>query len=329
MRNLGILFFTFVFGSAFAQQLPQYSQYQRNAVMINPGAVGAYDFTDITLGGRYQWMGFEHSPRTAYGYVSTTLGGNKSGYNPSLRTSRGPVASPKVGVGKLKHGVGGEVYLDEFGAFRKLSFAGIYAVHLPVSRYTNLSMGVKAGISNNQFFQDRAVVLSQMPGFSGTQLIDGTYDAFIANQSSLNSLDLGIGMYYYGEKFFVGLSADQLTRDMVTFGTGTADFNQQIHSKFIAGYKFNMNRDWTIQPSVLVKYMQPAPLSFDATVQFEYMEWIWFGLSYRNQDALIGMVGMNINERFKFGYSYDLTTSDLNSSSNGSHELILGVMLGR
>lgn len=329
MKLIGLMLCLGLLRIANAQQLPQYSQYQRNTVMINPGAVGAYDFTDITIGGRYQWMGFEHSPRTAYGYVSTKLGSKKGGYNPSLRTSRGPALSPKVGVGKLKHGVGGEVYLDEFGAFRKISFAGIYAIHLPVSRTSNISMGVKAGLSNNQFFQDRAIVLSQMPGYAGTTVTDGTYDSFIANQSSLNSLDLGIGMYYYGENFFVGLSADQLTRDMVSFGQGTADFDQQIHSKFTAGYKFQMNRDWSIQPSVLVKYMHPAPISFDGTIQFEYMEWIWFGLSYRNQDALIAMAGMNINDRFKFGYSYDLTTSDLNAVSNGSHELVLGIMLGR
>ncbi len=330
IRLLGvtILFCSAIFVS-FAQQLPQYSQYQRNTVMVNPGAVGAYDFTDITLGGRYQWSGFDYSPRTAYAYVSAKIGGTKQRYNPSLRTSQGPVRNPQVGVGKLKHGVGGQVYLDEYGAFRKISFAGIYAIHLPVSRTSNISMGVKAGISNNQFLQERATVLTQMTGYNGVAMNDDTYNSFIANQSSKNNMDLGIGMYYYSSNYFVGISADQLTRDMVTFGSGTANFDEQMHFQATAGYKFKLTNEWTIQPSVLFKYMSPAPLSFDGTIQMEYKEWMWFGLSYRNQDAVIAMLGMNINNTFKFGYSYDLTTSGLNSVSNGTHELVLGIMLGR
>lgn len=313
----------------FAQQLPQYSQYQRNTIMVNPAATGAYDFTDITLGGRYQWSSFDFSPRTAYAYVSSKIGGPKQGYNPSLRTSQGPALNPQVGVGKLKHGVGGQIYMDEYGAFRKLSFAGMYAIHIPMSRYTNLSFGAKAGISNNQFIPERATVLTSMSGYTGPAQVDATYDSYTANQSSLNNLDLGIGMYYYGKDFFVGISADQLTRDMVTFGNGTASFNPQMHFQFTGGYKFRMTDEWYIQPSVLFKYMQPAPLSFDGTVQFEYKEWAWFGLAYRNQDAVVAMLGANISNMFKLGYSFDLTTSRLNSVNNGTHELVLGIMLGR
>ena len=46
----------------FGQQLPQFSQYLRNQYMVNPGAAGVYDFLDITVGGRMQWLGFEDAP---------------------------------------------------------------------------------------------------------------------------------------------------------------------------------------------------------------------------------------------------------------------------
>ena len=51
---------------SYAQQNPQYSQYLRNQFMINPAAAGVYDFVDITMSGRWQWLGFDDSPRTAY-----------------------------------------------------------------------------------------------------------------------------------------------------------------------------------------------------------------------------------------------------------------------
>ena len=57
----------------FGQQLSQYSQYNSNQFMVNPGAAGMYDFTDITIGGRYQWAGFSNAPMTAYAYGSTVL----------------------------------------------------------------------------------------------------------------------------------------------------------------------------------------------------------------------------------------------------------------
>ena len=54
----------------------------------------------------------------------------------------------------------------------------------------------------------------------------------------------------------------------------------------------------------------------------------WAGISYRNTDAIVGMLGMNINQKMKFGYSYDYSVSRFNRYSSGSHELFLGIMLG-
>ena len=50
----------------------------------------------------------------------------------------------------------------------------------------------------------------------------------------------------------------------------------------------------------------------------------WLGASLRTADAFNIMVGINLDNGFNFGYSYDITTSGLNKASNGSHELSLG-----
>jgi hypothetical protein len=75
--------------------------------------------------------------------------------------------------------------------------------------------------------------------------------------------------------------------------------------------------------------MSPAPVSIDVNLQAEYNEWLWFGFGYRHTDAVIGMLGMNISNRFKFGYSYDFSLSKFNNYTSGGHELTLGIMLGR
>ena len=152
--------------TVYGQQMPQYSQYQRNQIMANPAAVGAYDHVDITMGGRHQWTGFGSSgqgnisPRTAYLYGSAILSHTKIRYNPALRISNGPIRTPKVGTGKVKHAVGMQVVGDSYGAFNNLSFAGMYAIHLPLSRDVNMSFGVKAGMSNHSFDNTKAQVLT-------------------------------------------------------------------------------------------------------------------------------------------------------------------------
>jgi type IX secretion system PorP/SprF family membrane protein len=48
------------------------------------------------------------------------------------------------------------------------------------------------------------------------------------------------------------------------------------------------------------------------------------GLWYRNQDAVVALVGVQ-NNNFKFGYSYDITVSKLSGNTAGSHEISLQI----
>lgn len=315
-------------GSSFSQQMPQYSQYLRNQFMVNPAAAGVYDFVDVTVGGRWQWIGFGDEPRTAYLSVTSPVSSKpKPKYNPALRISSGPVRNPEIKTGKLKHAVGGQLIADQYGAFRTMTVAGTYALHMPISKNYNLSFGTRLGLTNNTFLKDKAQTLNIVDATQGYS--DLTYDQFAANNSSKWIMDLGLGFYLYSQKAFFGISADRLTKDMVEFGSGTANFNTQMHFNATAGYKIPLNENLSLTPALLAKFMSPAPVSVEGSLQLEYKEWLWAGVSYRHKDAIIGMVGLNINEMFKFGYSYDFSLSRFNDFSGGGHEIVLGIMLGR
>lgn len=329
MKRGIIVLFSLIWGTSFAQQIPQYSQYLRNQFMINPGATGIYDFTDITFSGRWQWVGFggNNEPRTAYASISTVLGKKvKTKYNPAFRTST-PAMNPEIKTGNLKHAVGGQVLADQYGAFRRLNIAGTYAIHVPLSKKYNLSFGTRVGLSNNTFLADRAVVLNSIDPFETYAGGDAEYDAYIQNLGDKYIMDIGTGLYLYSDNMFVGVSADHLSRDLVKFGSGTANFNTQIHFNGVAGVKIPLNPDFTITPAVLFKNMLPAPPSIEGTIMAEYKKWMWLGLSYRNRDAVVGMFGMNISNQWKVGYSYDFSVSKMNKVSSGGHELVLGIML--
>lgn len=328
MKRILVILSLVVSVNSFSQQIPQYSQYLRNQFMVNPAAAGVYDFVDVTMGGRWQWMGFGDEPRTAYLSVTSPVTRKpRPKYNPALRTSNGPVRNPEIKTGKFKHALGGQLIADQYGAFKKLQFSGTYALHLPITKKMNLSFGTRLGLSNNTFLKDKAQVLNVID--AGQGYTDQTYDGFIANQSSRYIMDLGVGLYLYSKKGFFGISADQLTKDLVEFGTGTANFNSQMHFNATAGMKFPLNENLTLTPAVLVKYMSPSPVSVEGSLQLEYKEWLWMGTSYRHKDAIVGMVGLNISDRFKFGYSYDFSLSRFNDFSGGGHEIVLGLMLGR
>ncbi len=327
MKQLLTLASLFLLCSVNAQQVPQFSQYLRNQYLVNPAAAGVYDFVDLTIGGRLQWLGFDDAPKTTYLYVSSPLSNApKARYNPGLRISSGPVRNPEIRTGRLKHALGGQVVADQYGAFQQLRASITYALHVPLSRNYNLSFGTSLGLSNRSFLADRAQTLNMM---TGAAYVDNTYDNFVANTGAQNTMDLGAGLYLYSDKMFFGISADQLTKDFVKFGNVETTFDPNMHFQGTAGVKIPLSRDLTLMPAVLAKYTDAAPLSIEGSLQFEYKEWLWIGASFRNEDAVVAMAGLNISERFKFGYSYDFNISRINNFSSGGHELVLGLMLGR
>lgn len=235
--------------------------------------------------------------------------------------------NPEIKTGNLKHALGGQILVDQYGAFRRMQAAATYAVHLPITKTYNLSFGARVGLSNNSFLKDKAQVLNVVdPSQTYT---DNTYSNFISDQSNRYILDIGAGLYLYSKNAFFGISADQLSKDFVSFGSGTANFNNQIHYLATVGYKLMLNDNLSITPALLAKIMSPAPISIEGSLQLEYKEWLWTAFSYRHKDAIVGMVGLNISERFKVGYSYDFSISRFNQYTSGGHEVILGLMLGR
>ena len=319
---LALVYIGFMSAVVNAQQIPQYSQYMKNPYLINPGAAGQQSFIDVTAGGRLQWLGFSDAPKTMYIYASSVLGPKRSKYNPSVKVNYGAVRNPKaIYNAQKKHAMGGSLIVDQYGAFQYIKATATYAFHLPVTDKMYLSFGANVGFSNRSLLKSRAQTLSSMTGVGS----DVTYDTY-ASQGDLNMLDIGAGLYLYSNNLYVGITGDQLTKDFVRFGNGS-NIDPRMHFNFVAGYKFILSNKMTLTPSVLAKYVKPSPLSIEGSLMFEWNERVWYGASYRYQDAVVAFVGMNITNRLRFGYSFDFSTSRFNKHSFGGHELNIGLML--
>lgn len=113
---------------AIAQQLPQYTQFQKNPYLINPAATGAHDMLNLSIGGRLQWLGMTNAPSTSFIYLSTPASKFRNAfmkrtYGKVSRNNKS-VRHPKMRSSSIVHAFWGQLLADQFGAFRTLKFAG-------------------------------------------------------------------------------------------------------------------------------------------------------------------------------------------------------------
>ncbi len=330
-----VLFSAVVFG----QQEFQTSQYQQNMFLLNPGAAGVKDYVDLNIGFRQQWTGINGAPRTYFVSANSMLGGASMGGNKlfSLRMSDPTIttedgydldANNTVVDRKVRHALGGYIMGDEFGPFTSSVGALTYAVHVPLGEKTTLSLGAKAKV-HNLSFDANSIRISNATG-TATQENNQQFQNFTNGVNDPNNtfVDGGLGLFLYHDNFFAGFSMENLFSNDFTFGDATADGTIQTQSYITGGYRFAINDKVGLTPSALFRITEGAPVSADYSVRLDVNRFFG-GISVRPEDAVVLMAGLGIAKNLNLGYSYDITTSELNQRGNGTHEFVLNIMLDK
>ncbi len=289
-----ILFFAFLTAAlpGFAQQDPQFSQYMFNHLFLHPGYAGMDDGGHFSFIHRSQWVGYTGAD-----------GGNPE---TQLLTFNAPLY-------RLNSGVGVQVMNDRVGALNNLEAQVSFAHHLQVGK-GKLSLGVRGGIYSMGF--DRSLL---RPNQENDRVI------LTGGETTLRP-DLGAGAWYRAEKFFVGASANHLLRPTFDFGGGdSAATVLENHFYLTGGYHFDVTYSLRVTPSFLVKSVAFDRYSYEISTIATYNERFWGGLSYRQEDAVIAMIGLGLdkNNRFRFGYALDLTVANRDAKQFTSHEFLL------
>ncbi|MEN8226650.1 MAG: type IX secretion system membrane protein PorP/SprF [Bacteroidota bacterium] len=270
------------------QQLPQYTQYMFNDFVINPAIAGVHDFYQIRTNHRFQWVGLMDPPLT-----------NSIAFY-------GPHAN-------LDMGYGGYVYNDVTGPTSRTGITGSYAYNIAISGDIRLSMGISASMM--QFRID------------GTQLNprDVSDVALLQMVSTTYLPDAGIGAYLYADDFYLGISAAQLLNNNIKIFDNKNGLNRlKTHFNLIGAYRFEVDQDWILEPSIMVKGTAPKELSFDVTARTEWNKMVWGALSYRYHEAIGIMLGYSHEETLLFGYAYDIGISAIRKYNTGTHEIMIG-----
>jgi type IX secretion system PorP/SprF family membrane protein len=137
-----------------------------------------------------------------------------------------------------------------------------------------------------------------------------------------SKFDLGAGLYYNSDKFYLGASATHLTGGKIEYASD-AKVEVSSHYYFMGGINFDLTPSLKLKPSFFVK-TDTKETQADINANLHIKDKIWIGASYRLEDAVVVMAGINLFENLRLGYSYDITTSKLSGYQNGTHEIFLG-----
>lgn len=287
-----ILFFVLFNSLSFAQQDAQYTQYMYNTISINPAYAGSRDVLSLTGLYRTQWVGLDGAPKTM------TFSGHS------------PLKNDKLGLGvsivRDQIWIQDETYID-------IDFS--YTIN--TSTNGQLAFGLKGG----------AHLLNI--DFSKTSPENTTDDDFDTSNNVDNkfSPNVGFGVYYHTDKFYIGYSAPTLlnTKYYDDDNVNSVSYlaKDRVNHYLIAGYVFDLSASLKFKPAVLFKAVQGAPLQADISGNFLLNDKLSLGLAYRWDAALSGLVGFQISEGLMIGYAYDWETTELNNYNSGSHEIFL------
>jgi type IX secretion system PorP/SprF family membrane protein len=302
----------FITGQLEAQQDPQFSMNMSTKLYVNPAFAGMNDGICVNMLGRQQWVGFEGRPETY------------------LMSGHGTFMIPGI---HLRSGGGISLIGDGLGQMHFTGLKASYSAHIPLNfiggEPGHLGIGVSAGL------------LQVAMGSNWRSNVEAYLDPVINDvQYAVNGFDMDLGIYYRTKDVFFGLSATHLNAadfqaegsELVDFGgvAWNTQFDMARHFYLMGGYDFEIpNYNLIVlKPSVFVK-TDLVSAQIDLNMIAEWNHFLWGGITYRYNDAIVALGGVNIGPSFipkgniRAGYAYDVTTSRIGKGSNGSHELFV------
>lgn len=286
-------------------QDPQFSQEYAAPMYLNPALCGDTYMHRIAMNYRNQWSAI---PK---GYQSYS-----ASYDHRFRKSQ-----TGIGISFLRDVAGVQ-------SFRYTDVALHLSTGVKLGYKSGFRMGMRLGSGTRDHDQGGLLFWDQVARNSPS-----TIEPFL--MSRVSYFDAGAGGLLYTKKMWAGVSAMHLNRPVYTL----IDNNTRQPVKFSAhvGYKINVSSDSalhaaTINPVIHYKWQQDwKQLDIGAYwSKRKFLLGMWYrgipikkdpSLQYLGHDALVLLAGLEVQDKFRIGYSYDMSISRLYGRSGGSHEI--------
>ena len=269
-----------------AQQDPQYTQYMYNMSVINPAYAGSKETVSGGVLYRQQWVGIEDAPTTGTFFMHSPVGRN-------------------VGLGL-------SIISDKIGPVEENNFYADFSYTLNLGGEHKLAFGLKAGATMHKI---------DFTGIPAT--LPQTDPIFESSNPNTTFLNLGTGLFYYTNKYYVAFSVPNMLKSKYLDFNGRQYGTDVLHYFLTGGYVFDINPNLKFKPFAMVKTSINAPVSFDLSTNFMLYDKFEMGATYRLEDSFGAMINVAVSPTLRIGYAYDRVVSDIGVISPSSHEVIL------
>ena len=291
INTVALTFLMLLSFNAIYQQDEHSSLYMFNPLQYNPAYAGSRGDLSVTCVMRSQWVGIKGAPKSQFLSMNSPLK-------------------------KKNMALGLHMSNDAIGSKNRTSFYGDYSYTLNFKHFRKLNLGVSGG--GEQLSIDNTKLIANDP--TDVQYL-ATFSQFKANA--------GVGLYYYTDRFFAGLSVPRLFESKLKNNSVLLNNSfSKRHYFLTAGYVFPLNSVIDLKTSVLLKVVPNAPLTADVNANLFFYKKFWIGGMYRLNESAGINIAFQIKEKLMFGYSFDFVTNGLSRISNsGSHEVMLNYSL--
>ncbi|MDQ3394035.1 MAG: PorP/SprF family type IX secretion system membrane protein [Bacteroidota bacterium] len=288
-------YFTFILSilslAAIAQQLPIYNQYFNNPYIYNPAFAGSQNAAYIYLNHKQQWMGIEGAPVTSSFSFNTPAG--------------------------RRAALGMNIYTDKRGLLKTSSALASFGYTVPLGYNHFVRFGISAGLGSN------SIDFAQVDNIQDPAVLKLLTDnIFLDGQFGINyqikNLNLGFALpklyenEVFSEDYFSDLKVGRLKRYL-----------------FSGSYKINLGPSSSLEPQALYRMTQGLPDLMEGGLILNLKEVMWLGGSYRMGYGATALAGIRIKDNISLGYAYEFATAISSNFVGGSHEVQLGIRLGK
>jgi type IX secretion system PorP/SprF family membrane protein len=273
-----------------AQQLPYFTQFKPNAVVLNPAVAGTKRLFDIRLDYRNQWVGFDDNPKT-------------QGLDINSRLMKGTM------------GVGFSMYKDQTGPTSRSIYSLAYAYHIKFPD-VHLSMGLAGNWIRYMVDGTKMTIRYQIDQAVNTAVSDKT-----------RAIDASAGMLLYNDRFHFGFSALDLfsTKEQLYKNDTTKKSMIKMvpHTYVSTGYNWSGDPRFVWENSVQANLVSGAPMQVDYNLRVHYKEMVMAGFSIRRHDAFALHAGFTFRDEIMISYSYDFGINALRTYHTNTHEVMI------
>ena len=307
-KAITLLLLLLTSNSAFSQD-PEFTQFYANPIYLNPAFSGSHGCPRIVLNHRNQW------PNITGAYVTNTVS-----YDQYVPAINGGISIS---------------FMNDMAGQNTINWNTVnvaYSYHLAVNRKFTILMGAQAGWNQKFLDWNKLTFGDQIDPHSGFIYKTGDQprsEKLLENGwGTKGFFDASAGIIGFSKSFYFGVAVKHLTSpdQSLILSDNPSELPMRITghigSKIELGGKSKYSTETSLSPNIIYSY-QDGFMQLNLGMLVKYGAFT-AGAWWREGDAFILSMGMDTGT-FRFGYSYDITTSKLTNGSGGSHELSLGI----